>query len=263
MIAVPIRVDTPQLTVTRLPPGAVSDVGALADGEALSAEKAAAGGAGACYGGAVAWEEPPPVTEHEREPDSSKDLVDRARAGDYHAFEELVVKHQARVYAVALGITKNAAEAEEVAQETFLSAFEHLDGFRGDAKFSSWLFRVATNHALMRLRKKRPEAVGDLLALEPRMTSEGASPFAPLSQWARRPDEAASSKEVQNALDGSLAALPEDDRAMLLLRSVDGTSHQELATMFETTVPAVKSSLHRARLQLRALLDQRLTGVLP
>jgi RNA polymerase sigma-70 factor (ECF subfamily) len=199
----------------------------------------------------------------EREPDGSADLVARAREGDYSAFEELVKRHQARVYAVALGITKNAAEAEEVSQETFLSAFEHLDGFRGEAKFSSWLFRVATNHALMRLRKKRPEPQGDIAALEPRMTNDGTSPFAPLSQWAKRPDDAASSKEVQQALDASLDALPTEDRAMLLLRSVDGTSHQELATIFSTTVPAVKSRLHRARLSLRALLDERLTGVLP
>jgi RNA polymerase sigma-70 factor (ECF subfamily) len=199
----------------------------------------------------------------DREPDGSADLVERARQGDYEAFEELVRRHQGRVYAVALGIVKNAAEAEEVAQETFISAFEHLDGFRGEAKFSSWLFRVATNHALMRLRKKRPEPQGDLHALEPRMSSEGTSPFNALSQWARRPDEAASSKEVQEALDASLDALPEEDRAMLLLRSIDGTSHQELATLFSTTIPAVKSRLHRARLHLRALLDERLSGVLP
>src|ERR1051325_7228450 len=78
-------------------------------------------------------------------------LVNAAREGDFVAFETLVKKHQAKVYALALGMTKNPAEAEEVVQDTFLSAFQHLDTFRGDSKFSTWIFRVASNHALMKL----------------------------------------------------------------------------------------------------------------
>jgi RNA polymerase sigma-70 factor (ECF subfamily) len=195
-------------------------------------------------------------------------LVARARAGDYDAFEALVRRHQRRVYAVAFGLLKNAAEAEEVAQETFLSAFQHLDGFRGDARFSTWLYRVASNHALMRLRKKRPDAQGDLVDLEPRLSraalqTDGTSPFDALSLWARRPDEAFAANEVQHALADALAALSDEDRALLLLRSVDDVPHEALAETFQTTVPAIKSRLHRTRLHLRALLDERLRGKPP
>lgn len=195
-------------------------------------------------------------------------LVESARLGDYAAFESLVRRHQRRVYAVAMGIVKNPAEAEEVAQETFLSAFEHLDGFRGESRFSTWLFRVATNHALMKLRKKKPEPWGDVTDLEPSLSraqsrSEGTSPFDALSQWARRPDEAADANEVQDALSGALDELTGDDRALLLMRSIAEASHEALAERFETTVPAIKSRLHRIRLQLRGLLDERLRGKPP
>ena len=150
-----------------------------------------------------------------------------------------------------------------MAQETFLSAFEHLDTFRGDARFSTWIFRVASNHALMRLRKKRPEAVGGLAELEPKMRSEGTSPFDALSLWARRPDDALHNREVQGALEASLDELEPEDRAILLVRALDEASHADLAHLFNTTVPAVKSRLHRTRLRLRELLDEKLRGQPP
>lgn len=201
-------------------------------------------------------------------PDTDDVLVGLAQSGDYAAFESLVRRHQRRVYATAFGIVKNSAEAEEVAQETFLSAFEHLDGFRGDARFSTWLFRVASNHALMKLRKKRPEPRGDVADLETSLTyaqsrSQGTSPFDALSQWARRPDEAVDANEVQDALEGALDVLTDDDRALLLMRSLGEDSHDVLAERFNTTVPAIKSRLHRIRLQLRANLDERLRGKPP
>ncbi len=190
-------------------------------------------------------------------------LVAKAREGDYASFEALVKKHQGKVYALALGLTKNSAEAEEVVQDTFLSAFQHLDGFRGDAKFSTWIFRVASNHALMKLRKKKPEPQGGILELEPKMETDGTSPFDALSLWARRPDEALQDREVQNALEESLDLLPDEDRALLLMRAIDNASHDDLAHLFHTTVPAVKSRLHRIRLQLRQLLDEKLRGKPP
>ncbi len=195
-------------------------------------------------------------------------LVVRAQAGDYDAFEQLVRRHQRRVYATAYGIVKNSAEAEEVSQETFLSAFEHLEGFRGESKFSTWLFRVASNHALMKLRKKRPEPRGDVADLEQTLSyaqsrSEGTSPFDALSQWARRPDEAADAAEVQVALEGALDMLSDDDRALLLMRSLGEESHEQLAERFHLTIPAIKSRLHRIRLVLRANLDERLRGKPP
>ena len=173
-------------------------------------------------------------------------------------------RHTGKVYALALGIMKNPAEAEEVVQDTFLSAFQHLDTFRGDARFSTWIFRVASNHALMKLRKKKPEPQGGIFELEPRMNpsgnTEGTSPFDSLSLWARRPDDALQDKEVQQALEQSLDLLDPEDKALLLTRAIDDASHDDLAHQFNTTVPAVKSRLHRARLHLRQLLDEKLRG---
>jgi RNA polymerase sigma-70 factor, ECF subfamily len=193
-------------------------------------------------------------------------LVAKARDGDYASFEELVKRHQGRVYALALGMTKNPAEAEEVVQETFLSAFQHLDTFRGDAKFSTWIFRVASNHALMKLRKKKPEPAGGVAELEPhalKAETDGTSPFDALSLWAKRPDDAIEDKEVQTALSEALEELPDEDRALLLTRAIDDASHEDLAHLFHSTVPAVKSRLHRVRLHLRQLLDEKLRGHAP
>ena len=190
-------------------------------------------------------------------------LVRAAQGGDYPAFEELVKRHQKNVYALALGMVRNTAEAEEVTQETFLSAFSHLDTFRGDARFSTWLYRVTSNHALMRLRKKRPEPQGDSHDLEPRLSTAGTSPFDALSQWSRRPDDALESREVEGALEAALDRLAPDDRTLILLRAFESASHEDLAHLFNTTVPAVKSRLHRARLLLRQFLDEGLRGKPP
>jgi RNA polymerase sigma-70 factor (ECF subfamily) len=192
-------------------------------------------------------------------------LVEKARSGDYGAFEELVKRHQGKTYALALGVLHSAAEAEEVVQETFLSAFEHLDTFRGDARFTTWIYRVATNHALMRLRKKRPLAVGGIEELEaaPQAFTGGTSPFDALSLWARRPDDALQDREVTRALEASLDGLGAEERALLLARVINDASHEELAHQFGTTVPAIKSRLHRARLRLRQLLDEKLRGKPP
>lgn len=203
------------------------------------------------------------VVPLETSPDADAELVDKARAGDFVAFESLVKKHQGKTYALALGIVKNAAEAEEVVQDTFLSAFQHLDTFRGDARFSTWIYRVATNHALMKLRKKKPEAIGGVNELEPKMSTDGTSPFDALSLWAKRPDEALQDREMQAALEASLNLLSADDRALLLARAIHDASHEDLAHQFNTTVPAIKSRLHRARLQLRHLLDEKMRGKPP
>ncbi len=200
-----------------------------------------------------------PMAAADRVVDVDADVIARARTGDYAAFEALVKRHQSRVYGLALGITKNAAEAEEVAQDTFVSLFENLETFRGDARLSTWLFRVATNHALMKLRKKRPEAMGNATDLEPLMQG-GVSPFDALSLWARNPDEALMSAEVHAAVVASLDALSAEDRALILVRAFDDASHDDLAHQFNTTVPAIKSRLHRARLALRQLLEANLRG---
>jgi RNA polymerase sigma-70 factor, ECF subfamily len=191
-------------------------------------------------------------------------FVERARSGDEHAFEHLVHQHSRRLFAMVMSMVRDHAEAEEVVQEAWLSAFSHLDSFRGESRFSTWLMRLAMNHALMRLRKKRPLAAGDVGDLEEGLAvrghTDGTSPFDPLSQWARQPDAAVLDREVQNALEAGLDVLAPTERALLLMRAIDEGSLDDLAGAFDTTVPAIKSRLHRARLVLRQVMDDRLRG---
>jgi RNA polymerase sigma-70 factor (ECF subfamily) len=187
-----------------------------------------------------------PGPEEEREIDRA--LAARAVDGDFDAFESLVRKYQARTYAVALGMMKNAAEAEEVVQDTFLTAFEKLSSFRGESAFSSWLYRVTMNHCLMRLRKKRPSTPGDDDFLDDQAAARG---LALSGDAPRSPDTAVDDHRLRDAIDTALAELPDDMRAVLLLRAFEGLSNQEVAELLGDTVSAVKSRLHRARLLVR------------
>lgn len=182
---------------------------------------------------------------------TDKALVAAAKAGDFKAFEALVKRHQKRIYAVALGMLKSAEEAEEVTQDTFLSAFQALENFREDSAFFTWIYRVATNHCLMRLRKKKPEARGDLTELE---DLAGRSEV----QWARAPDKAVAQQEFSSAMDAALNRLDDDARAVLVLRAFDGLSMAEIGDLLALSVPAVKSRLHRARSAVKASMDEQL-----
>ena len=188
--------------------------------------------------------------------DDDKELVRAARQGDFTAFEQLVRRHQARIYAVCLGMLKSTAEAEEATQETFLSAFKKLDTFREDAAFFTWLYRVAANHCLMRLRKRKPEAIGGLSELEDAIARQAE--HRRLAPRPRRPDEIALSSELRSALAAALDRLDDETRAILLLRAFDGLPNQEIADLFSLSVGAVKSRLHRARLAVRAEIAELL-----
>jgi len=188
------------------------------------------------------------MASFEEESAIDRALAERARDGDFAAFEDLVKRYQARTYAVALGMMKNAAEAEEVTQDTFLTAFEKLSTFRGESAFSSWLYRVTMNHALMRLRKKKPVASGDEAFLDDQAAARG---LAIAGDAPRAPDSTVDDRRLRDAIEQALNELPDDMRAVLLLRAFEGMSNQEVAELLDDTVPAVKSRLHRARLLVR------------
>jgi RNA polymerase sigma-70 factor, ECF subfamily len=186
------------------------------------------------------------------------ELVRRAQNGDGSAFAELVSRHQRQLYRLALRMTGSEADAQEVLQEAFLNAYQKLPNFRGEAQFSSWLYRIAANSALMRLRRKRraPDALADQpLELQgPRFSAEGYLDPPPRSDWSQRADEKMMDRELGSAIDQAVASLPEDYRTVFLLKDVDGLSNEDIAAALELTVPAVKSRLHRARLSLREKL---------
>lgn len=205
---------------------------------------------------------PTPAAEEPRqdgEP-TDRELVERSQQGDGSAFATLVERHQRQLFRLALRMTGSEADANEVLQEAFLNAWQKLPNFRGEAQFSSWLYRIAANSALMRLRRKRraPDALPEQpLELQgPKFSVEGYLDPPPHSDWSQRADEKMMSGQLGAAIDKAVHELPEDYRTVFLLKDVDGLSNEDIATALELTVPAVKSRLHRARLALREKLGE-------
>lgn len=187
---------------------------------------------------------------------SDLDLFHGAQRGDYDAFEEIVRRFHDRVYRLAFGMTKNQAEAEEVVQDTFLNVFRSLSTFRNDASPSTWIYRVAANSALTRLRTKRRK---QLLSLDE--VPNGASVNGNIelldapSPWSRQPDEKLLTKELGSVIDAAVDELPEKYRLVLLLRDIEGLSNEDVASTLGLTIPTVKSRLHRSRMFVRERLE--------
>ncbi len=182
-------------------------------------------------------------------------LLDAARQGDYDAFEELVRRYRDRIFRLAHGMTKTTAEAQEVVQDTFLSLFRGLHSYRGQSTVASWIYRIAANSALMRLRRGRRHA---LVSIEDRPSAwydDGKRWIVPPGEWSRTPDEKLLTRELGSRLDAAIGRLPEQYRVVLLLRDVEGLDITNVAETLGLTVPTVKSRLHRARLFVRAELE--------
>jgi RNA polymerase sigma-70 factor (ECF subfamily) len=189
-------------------------------------------------------------------PPTDEVLVERFRAGDRRAFEELVRRHRSRIYHLALRMTKNEQEALEIVQETFLSAYRKLPEFRGESAVGSWIHRIAANFALMRLRhQKVVDDVEEPLETEDgKFRPDGHWAEGPAGFWGRRADEIVLDTELRGQINEAVDALPDSYRAVFLLRDIEGLSYDEIASALQTTVPAIKSRLHRARLTLRERL---------
>lgn len=181
-------------------------------------------------------------------------LIEKIRTGDYQAFESLVTRYEAKVYRLALRMLRNPQDAEDALQETFLQVFRGLAGFEGRSQFSTWLFRLATNVCLMRIRHRETEP-SKLLPLEDYLPKleEGDSPQ--MIEWADRPEEALLSKESREKMMEALDKLPPEYRAVFILRDIEGFSNAETGESLGISVAAVKSRLHRARLALRGMLS--------
>jgi RNA polymerase sigma-70 factor (ECF subfamily) len=172
-------------------------------------------------------------------------FLDRLRAGDAPAFEELVMTYQHRVFGVALRMLGNRAEAEDVAQEAFVRAHRALGAFRGDAKLSTWLYAITSRLCLNRL------ASG-----ERRMARQGEDALLRLSDPGPRPDAALERRELETALGRAIAELPEDRRIVVVLRDLEGLSYEEIAQVLELELGTVRSRLHRARAELKEKLER-------
>lgn len=181
-------------------------------------------------------------------------LVERAAKGDFKAFEELVRSTEARLYAHLLRLTENAADAKELLQESYLSAYKNLGSFKGHSSFATWVYRIATNHALMHFRRKKPEVGLDGLEELP-IPSHEELRSRRISDWDLDPSEAAHHKEVRHLLEEAIAKLPPAYRAVVALRDIEGLDTEETAQVLGINPGAVKTRLHRARIFLRELLS--------
>ena len=185
-------------------------------------------------------------------------LLQRAQEGDTAAFEALVEREQDKVYGLALRMTRSEADAAEIAQDTFLSAYQHLKDFRGQAAFGSWVHRIAANNALMRLRHRR--VVEKLEKSEESLDEPGFTRMGilrrPPQQWERPADEQALDAELGEAIERATDRLPEGYREVFLLKDVEGLSYEQIAEITGDSVAAIKSRLHRARLSLRETIDK-------
>jgi RNA polymerase sigma-70 factor (ECF subfamily) len=190
---------------------------------------------------------------------SDGDLVLRAQAGDLAGFEALIGRHEQRVYSLALRMLRQEQDAEDVTQQAFLSALEHLGGFRSEASFSTWLLRIATHAALKIIRKRKGL---DMVSLEAATEETGGYDSVPhpeyIADWRLSPEQLVHQHEIQRLLDAALAQLDENHRLVFLLRDVEGLSVRETAEALELSEANVKVRLLRARLQLRERLTQTL-----
>jgi RNA polymerase sigma-70 factor (ECF subfamily) len=183
-----------------------------------------------------------------------QDLVTRAQDGDNDAFAALVEQYQNRIYRLAKNITQNDEDAEDVLQEAFLKAYSHLDTFQRNAKFYTWIVRIAVNEALMKLRKRKTDRSVPLD--EPLDTGE-ETVNREIAVWDDNPEQQYSREEIQQILDNAVEELKPDFRAVFALRDIEELSTEETAETLGISVPAVKSRLLRARLALREKLTRK------
>ena len=190
----------------------------------------------------------------QREPQpGDAELVARLQGGDEAAFAGLLARYQEKVYRLARNLTRNPQDAEEVAQDVFLAVYRKIGSFDGRAAFSTWLYRIASNAALMKLRGRRSEPHQAIEAEGPAFTPDGHH-ARPIGDWAALPEEQLLAGERRRVVEEAIAALPPDYRAVVVLRDIEGLATQDVAEILGATGLAVKSRLHRARLALRERL---------
>ncbi len=186
---------------------------------------------------------------------SDEDLVLRAQSGDELAFTELVHRHERQVHTLAIRMLRDPATAEDVLQETFISALRGLKSFRGESSFATWLYRIAYNATLMKLRKSTPTLSLD----EWHDQDEGEMPRE-LLDWTHNPEAEVLTRETREAMQAAVDTLSPPLRSVFVLRDLDGLATEETAAVLGVSKEVVKTRLHRARLLLREQLSEHFSS---
>lgn len=179
------------------------------------------------------------------------EMVEAFKGGDKSAFVALLTRYSDKVHNLAMRITRNPEDAEEILQDVFLTVYHKINSFEGKSAFSSWLYRIAANTSFMKLRKRKQQAAvsfDDVTTLGEEILTRNRSDVSDVNYISSR-------HELRAALEGAIGKLPDEYRTIFILRDVDGLSNQEVGEILDISVPAVKSRLHRSRLMLRRSLQ--------
>ncbi len=183
---------------------------------------------------------------------SDEEILARIRAGDQAACDLCIEKHEPSLYRLALRLLQNEADAEDVVQETFLSAFKNIDSFEGRSELGTWLYRITYNNVMMRLRGRPPEPLSVDRTFE--LGDEGYAVPQAFFDWCCLPEEDFQSTEVRQELEKAIGTLSPALSSTFILRDLEGLSTRETAVALDTSEDVVKTRLRRARLQLREAL---------
>lgn len=187
-------------------------------------------------------------------PVPDEELVRRVQAGNNEAFEELVKRYERKVYNIAYRLMGNERDASEVLQDAFLRAYRFLPKFQFKSSFFTWLYRIATNVSLTKLRKR--EKV-QLVSIDEPANADGDLPLE-IPDYRYNPEKMMKQRQLREALQKAVDNLPPDYRSVVVLRDLEGLSNEEVSKVLNLTVAAVKSRLHRGRLELRKVLAEYL-----
>lgn len=183
---------------------------------------------------------------------SEQQLVEKAKNGDTKAFEELIRRTQTNIYNLGLRLLGNKEDAADLLQETYIKAYENLDRFEGRSSFSTWLYRIATNNALMKLRKEK----GKKISID-ELKKAGEKTFkTEISDWTDSPSNYFRSEELKDVLQKAIDSLPPKYKSVFILHDVEGLPLAEVAAILSLSVPAVKTRVHRSRMFLREKISE-------
>lgn len=182
-----------------------------------------------------------------------ENLVSSLKQRSPEAFEELVQNYGRRLYFVSFRILRNAEDAEDTVQETFLKAFQNIDSFREESSLYSWLYRIVTNESLLKLRKKGPSQVVPIDPYLPHF--EGAQHVAEIMDWTELPDFALHTQELGEFFERCITELPEEYRIAYLLKDVEKLSEDEVCNILGVSKATMKNRVHRARLVIRKRVE--------
>ncbi|MCM8803720.1 MAG: sigma-70 family RNA polymerase sigma factor [Candidatus Omnitrophica bacterium] len=180
------------------------------------------------------------------------ELVERAKTGDTKAFEELVKKTQDKIYNLGIKFFGNKEDAADLLQETYIKAYESLPSFEGRSSFSTWLYRIATNFALMKLRKEKYKKIS---IDEIKKRVDGTYDRNDLSDWKDNPYFHYRNEELKEILSSAIDSLPLKYKTIFILHDIEGLSVEEVAKILSLSIPTTKTRIHRSRLYLREKLS--------